>query len=118
MIDAAGGAAEFADSVEAELPRIFGDAATAGLSDPLPPDTKPSANSPVGKSKTYRNYVRGKITGSLRAPRIHGFKFPGLKGSTKERIGVFLTAGKTLSAGIVGEPVDGVAGIRPALRRT
>jgi hypothetical protein len=107
IIDAAGGSSAFADSMDSELPQIFGAAAVKGLADPLPPDhmlfTAPDYK--IDQIK-YRTYARLRLTGNAQIPRIRGIAMTG------GRIGVFYSR-EDLIAGAVGEPVDGVIGYDP-----
>jgi hypothetical protein len=106
VIDAAGGSTEFAESAETELRTIFGEAATKALGDPL------DIESPVYiladakiESVFYRDIYKQKVVGKLKTPRIFGL-------AQGDRIAVFYSR-EDLSAGIVGEPVDGINGYTP-----
>jgi hypothetical protein len=107
IIDAAGGAGAFADSAEAELADIFGkDAAATGLARPLPPESPvyhlPSADI---KSVTYRQFARKDMIGRKDAPHIRGIEI-------NNHIVAFYSR-EDLSAGLVGEQVDGIYGYSP-----
>jgi hypothetical protein len=105
-IDAAGGSARFAASAEAELVQIFGPDARSSLDSPLPPEspifTQPS--SPV-TTVAYRSFARSNLIGSLKTARLCGITRTG-------RL-VALFSREDISAGLVGEPVDGVIGYSP-----
>jgi len=106
VIDAAGGSGEFADSAEAELHSLFADSAAKGLTDPLDIEN-PVYLLPGAKidAVTYRDYYKGKVVGKLKTPRLFGIERNG-------RIAVFYSR-EDLTAGMVGEPVDGIAGYSP-----
>jgi len=102
VVDAAGGSTPFADAAEAELAAMFGQAWTEALKRPLPPD-HPVYNVPGVKVEQfrYRQFAR-KMVGELRGPRVRGVKMG-------DRVGVFYSR-EDLSAGLVGQPVDGIIG--------
>lgn len=106
IVDAAGGSSEFADSAEAELKAIFGDAATKALNEPLPADSGvyhlPGAD--ISQVR-YRLFARKVLVGNLRAPRVKVI-------SIKGRLAVFYSR-EDLSAGLVGESVNGILGYEP-----
>ncbi len=106
VLDAAGGSGEFADSAEAELRALFPDAAAKALTDPLDIES-PIFELPDAKieSVTYREMYKTKVVGKLKTPRLYGIDRSG-------RIGVFYSR-EDLTAGMVGEPVDGIAGYTP-----
>ena len=106
IIDAAGGSTEFAESAEAELRTIFGSDATKALGEPLDIDS-PVFDLPNAKieSVNYRDFYKTKVVGKLKAPRLFGI----ISGN---RIGVFYSR-EDLSCGMVGQPVDGIAGYSP-----
>ncbi len=108
IVDAAGGSTDFADSAREELVKIFGEDATKGLAMALPPE-HPAFGDFAKKipTKVYRKYAKRLLTGSLHDPRICGIAVAG------GRIGVFYSR-EDLTAGLVGEPVDGVVGYEPA----
>jgi hypothetical protein len=94
-------AAAFADAAQAELERIFG----AGKIVLLPPD------SPVYHQRgitfgavPWRRFALSRVA-NQKAPQLRGI----MMGS---RIGVFFSR-EDLSAGLVGQPVDGVNGYEP-----
>lgn len=106
VVDAAGGSREFADAAEVELAQMFGAEAVTKLRTPLPPNsavyTLPGA--PVGPI-AYRTFARKVVTGDARSPRVRGIDRAG-------RVGVFFSR-EDLSAGMVGQPVDGIVGYAP-----
>ena len=107
VVDAAGGDGEFASTVEKELNKIFGPKAQAELSKPL------DAGNPIfaldgdklGKVN-YTNFTRGKLLGSLDAPRLRGLTVNG-------RLAVIYSP-EDLSVGLMGHPYDGLVGYTPA----
>jgi hypothetical protein len=106
VIDAAGGSLPFADSAEQELKNIFGPAAAPQLDQPLPPKHE-LFRLPGHEihSITFRSWARENSVGALNQARIRGI-------SIGNRVAVFFSR-DDLSAGIVGEPVDGVVGYSP-----
>ena len=105
IVDAAGGAPEFADSAEAELKSIFGPDAK-GLDTPLPPDG-PLYNQPDAKVPPveYRTYARATVLRGAKGPRLRAI-------TAAKRLAVFYSR-EDLTAGLVGEPVDGIYGYEP-----
>jgi hypothetical protein len=104
VIDAAGGSSAFAVSVEQELAAAFGPEAAKGLARPLRSD-HPVFNLPGARLDRfgYRRFAR-KSLGELKGSRLKG-----IKAGNGDRVGVFYSR-EDLSAGLVGEPVDGVLG--------
>jgi hypothetical protein len=102
VVDAAGGSAPFAEAAEAELGKMFGADAIKGMARPLPADHPlyTQAGAKIDRF-TYRRFAR-KIVGESRGPRLKGIK-------VGDRLAVFYSR-EDLSAGLVGEPVDGVVG--------
>jgi hypothetical protein len=100
IVDCAGGSSEFATSAEAMLNKLF----PGGLKDPLPA-TDPIYTAGFPKTEIrYRHYARV-VLGNVRSPQIKGIH-RGL------RVGVYYSR-YDLSAGLVGEPVDGIVGYDP-----
>ena len=101
LVDAAGGATAFATTVEAEVQQWAG-----GKMEPIPADDPLFA---AGGTKMaafkYRAFAVERV-GKLDAPRLRGIKVNG-------RWGVVFS-GEDLSAGLVGQQVDGVIGYDPA----
>jgi hypothetical protein len=105
VIDAAGGSAEFADSAEAELQNMF-PAESAQLNDPLPVNHAVYALDGYKADDTgYRTFTRSKLTGSLKAPRLRGMTIGG-------RTAVIFSP-EDISAGLVGNQIDGIIGYDP-----
>lgn len=104
VIDAAGGSPAFADAAEQYLAAAFGADGAKAIERPLRSD-HPVYTSPglrldrVG----YRRYAR-KIVGDLKGPRLRG-----IKTGNSDRVGVFYSR-EDLTAGLVGQPVDGIVG--------
>ncbi len=109
VVDAAGGNADFADAAEDELRAIFGETAKAQLEQPL--DAKhvvyQMPDAAVARF-AYRRFARELLVGKLNIPRVRGLTIG--KG---DRVGVFFSR-EDLTAGMVGQPVDGVIGYEPA----
>ena len=105
IVDAAGGSNEFADAAENELNAIFGDAAAKSLKDPLPPENMiyRLPISPVEQVR-YRTFAKT-VLGNLRTPMIKAI-------TIRNRPAVFFSR-EDLSAGLVGEAVDGITGYEP-----
>jgi Domain of unknown function (DUF4159) len=105
IIDAAGGSKDFADAAEKELGIMFGNGAGNGLTW-LPPGcllyTLPQA--PILEC-SYRRFARNTLAAGLRKPMVQGVWRNG-------RYVAFFSRGD-LSAGLVGEPVDGIMGYSP-----
>jgi len=105
IIDAAGGSQTFNDDVHAQLQTTFFDHAS-DLDEPLRPGhlLYAAIGSKIDEVE-YRNYARHVLQENLRMPRIRGMNFG-------DRVGVFFSA-EDISAGLVGEPVDGIVGYSP-----
>jgi hypothetical protein len=105
VVDAAGGKSEFADSAEAELALMFGGVAN-NIGVILEPDHEvyTLSGSKIHRFD-YRNFVKGKISGKLNVPRVRGIEQAG-------RVEVFYSR-EDLSAGLVGQPMDGILGYDP-----
>lgn len=120
LIDAAGGRDEFGAAMEDPLAAAFGD----GVRDVLPPDHRlyaaggsgatplpiPAGSGGVAGTagSLYRSYTRGTLSpAESRLPRLRGIVDVGPgKGA------VFFSR-EDLSAGLVGQPVDGIFGYSP-----
>ncbi len=105
IIDAAGGSQVFNDDVRPQLQTTFFDEA-AQLDEPLRPGH--ILYSQIGSKideVAYRNFARHVLQDNLKMPRIRGIKIG-------DRIGVFYRA-EDISAGLVGQPVDGIVGYAP-----
>jgi hypothetical protein len=107
VVDAAGGSAEFASAAEDELSKIFGDdAVKAALATPLPPsDPLYTMRSAPIDTISYRTFARAQL-GMLKSPRVCGIVQDG-------RVVAYYSR-EDLSAGIVGEEIDGIYGYSPA----
>jgi hypothetical protein len=114
LVDAAGGASDFADAAQKELVETFGPAAKASLVSAMPPEhpvfNVPGYPVPFPKAteswSIFRPYARN-LVGASRVPRLRGIPV-----GDKARVGVFFSR-EDLSAGLVGQPVDGVIGYGP-----
>lgn len=108
IVDSAGGSSAFADSAEAELKQVFGAAAARGLSSPLP-RSHGVFSDPQWKVDEirYRAFARPLI-GKQSESRLCGIP------ADAARIGVFYSR-EDLSAGLVGQPVDGILGYDPSV---
>lgn len=102
VVDAAGGSAAFNDAVESQLLPLFQDAKPAIL----PP------NHPLygeGKFKlagvAYRPFAQKVVAGTARSPRVQAI-------TVGKRAAVFISR-EDLSAGLVGQSVDGIIGYEP-----
>jgi hypothetical protein len=106
VVDCAGGSGEFAESIENELTEIFGSAAGDQLKQPLPAEDR-VFNLNGGKIEDfgYRPFAR-KILGSLKGPQLKVI-------TVNNRPAVYYSR-EDLSAGLVGEPMDGIIGYNPA----
>ena len=101
VIDAAGGSSEFASSVEKLIPAIAGEAPK-----PLPVDHAIySAGGAKLEKVAYREYAQ-RVVGSSRDPKLQGVEKGG-------RV-VLIYSREDLSAGLVGQAVDGIVGYDPA----
>ncbi len=105
IIDAAGGSADFAGSAEKALAALFG-GAPGNFGTILPPTHNVyKLNGARIDRFDYRKYCRGKLNGHLNVPRVRGLE-------EGDRIQVFYSA-EDLSAGLVGQPTDGILGYAP-----
>jgi hypothetical protein len=105
IVDAAGGSSAFADHADAELKATFSEATTA-FNAPLPP-THPvfqQANL-LSDGISYRAYTRINLVGKMRDPRIRAAEIAG-------RSAIFFSR-EDLSAGLVGQPIDGILAYEP-----
>jgi hypothetical protein len=103
VVDAAGGSAEFADAAADELAAILGDSTRKTLTQPLPPTHGVYAMADMKLEKFgYRDFAKGRVVGRLNAPRMSAVEANG-------RVVAFYSR-DDLSAGLVGNPVDGILG--------
>ncbi len=103
LIDCAGGSSAFAGAVEPMLAELLPDAKLEPL-----PDSHPMLLTPRGEKMeiAFRGYAR-KLVGDLRnEPRLKCVK-------QGERVAIIYSR-EDLSAGMVGNPVDGVVGYSPS----
>jgi hypothetical protein len=105
IIDAAGGSTEFAASAEQMLTDVFGEDAKQ-IDKPLEP-ASPIYQLPdhIADQIQYRKFTQARI-GREKGPLLRGIKIGG-------RLAVIYSR-EDLSAGLVGEPVDGIKGYAPA----
>ncbi len=102
IVDAAGGAATFTESLENELKELFPRSAV-----PLPvlKPEHPIFSSPQKiQDVEYRSHAK-RILGNLKTPQLRALERDG-------RVLMFVSH-EDLSGGLVGEPVDGVHGYEP-----
>ena len=105
IIDAAGGSQTFSDDIRSQLQTtFFDDAARNRDATALACVAPPRSGAGLTKSG-YRNFARHVLAENLKVPRIRGIK-------SGDHIGVFFSA-EDISAGLVGEPVDGIVGYDP-----
>jgi hypothetical protein len=106
IIDAAGGNSAFAESTEAALKTMFGAAAEKGLAEPLPFDDSLYRLPELTIDHiTYRPFARQALVGDTKIPRIRSIVING-------RTAVFYSR-EDISAGLVGQNVDGIYGYAP-----
>lgn len=107
IVDAAGGDTQFAATVEAELTAIVGPDAVSQLKTPLPPSA-PIYNLPGGiiREIKYRPFAKVSV-GSMSGPLLAA-------ATVNNRTAVYYSR-LDLSAGIVGQPTDGIIGYDPAV---
>ena len=98
LVDAAGGNSEFADSAKAILKDLF---VSGDWPEPLPAESLIYAVARAGAGVHYRPFARS-VLGSLRSPQIVALTVDG-------RPSVYFSR-EDLSAGLVGEPMDGIVG--------
>lgn len=103
IVDAAGGSTEFAQAIETELGEIFADSAAA-LREPLP-EGDPFYQRGGKLEIEYRTFTRQALSGDLRSGRIRMMKL-------KNKPAVVYSP-EDLSAGLVGQPCDGIVGYSP-----
>jgi hypothetical protein len=107
IVDAAGGSGTFADSAEQELGEIFkGGEAAKDLDKPL--DAKHDFYKVTGtpmKEFGFRTFAKTKLGNATRGPRVRG-------GVVDMRTAVFFSP-EDITAGLVGQPVDGIYGYDP-----
>jgi hypothetical protein len=100
VIDAAGGSTEFAKSAEAELDKLY----PGGLK-PIPPEHALfTAGGEKSPTIAYRAFAQ-RTVGTSKSPRLQGIEQNG-------RLAVIYSR-EDLSAGLVGETMDGIIGYTP-----
>jgi hypothetical protein len=106
VVDAAGGSSAFASSAEKELALILGEASvTSAIAAPLPlTDRLYTLSSAPIDTVRYRSFAKQTL-GSSREPRICGIVQNG-------RVVAYYSR-EDLSAGLVGQQVDGIDGYDP-----
>jgi hypothetical protein len=106
IADSAGGSSDFATSLESELEQVCGPTTGAQLAKHLPASA-PIFNLPGGKITefVYRPFARETL-GSLHAPMLSVI-------TVNNRPAVYYSR-LDLSAGLVGQPTDGIVGYSPA----
>jgi hypothetical protein len=106
LVDACGGAGEFATDFEAQLAAIFGAGKALAV---LPPDHKLYVTEFPSEVKItdveYRPFARKMLGLGLKTPQLRGID---VKGRT-----AVLFSREDLSTGMVGEPIGGVLGYSP-----
>ena len=100
VVDAAGGSGDFAVTAEAELKKIFPD----GKLDTLAVTHSLFHHYDI-KEVEYRDFTR-RTLGNIKLPRLRGMEIGG-------RLAVIFSA-EDLSAGLVGNYVDGIVGYNPS----
>lgn len=105
VIDAAGGSSAFKSSIEKQLSTIWPEAGNDGgeVLTGDHPIFRPIGNEPF--EVEYRAYAVLNLTGTLSAPRLRGIKVNG-------HLGVIYSP-EDLSAGLVGNEIDGIIGYSP-----
>lgn len=99
LIDAAGGATDFANKADELLAAMFG----GSRANVLKPDHALYAGKKIAEFE-YRNFAV-KVIGNIKSPRIRGIDVGG-----KTRV---LVSAEDLSVGMVGMPIDGIYGYDP-----
>jgi hypothetical protein len=105
IIDSGGGSADFSNSAEELLKKLLPATGGKGLSLPLPHDNPlyTLAEDPIPEI-SYRRFARI-VVGDLRSARVYGIPLNG-------RIAVYYSP-IDISAGLVGQPTDGIVGYAP-----
>jgi hypothetical protein len=101
IVDAAGGQAAFASSIELQLPQLGG-----GALKPLPIDHELYRAGGDIKSVGYRSFARMRLPAGCKDPNLQAIDRDG-------RVAVIYSR-EDLTAGLVGQSVDGVDGYSPA----
>ncbi len=101
IVDAAGGATDFKDSVEPQLKATFGVPAPIPVDSPLY-----SATGEKATKAAYRKYTQKLLVGNANVPRLRGVE-------VNKRLAVIYSP-EDLSVGLVGMTIDGIYGYDPA----
>lgn len=102
IVDSAGGSYEFAEAAEAELQTIFGQGSLKSMDAESP--ALNAAGKPLGKIQ-YRDFARRTLLSDAKQVRIRSIEVKG-------RPAVFFSR-EDLSAGMVGQDIDGILGYTP-----
>jgi hypothetical protein len=102
LIDACGGSSDFAESVEAQLAKVFPRSRVPG--EVIPPEHPLFLVGERLDQIGYRTYAR-RVLGDVKVPRVRGIHH------TERLAGLY--SREDLSTGLVGQPVDGVCGYDP-----
>ncbi|MEM6560313.1 MAG: DUF4159 domain-containing protein [Planctomycetota bacterium] len=103
IADAAGGNSDFATSFEQTIGKALGPAATQSLSNLLPADHALYGGKPMDVD--YRPFAQARLTGSLDRPSLRAHEIDG-------KLAVIYSP-LDLTAGLLGNPVDGINGYTP-----
>jgi hypothetical protein len=102
LVEAAGGRDDFSVSLEDQLAKTFGD----GIKDMAKPDNPLYTVGGAPVEFSYRSFVRTVLAGSeTKTGRLHILQIPGK--------GTVIFSREDLSAGLVGNPIDGIYGYSP-----
>jgi hypothetical protein len=104
IIDAAGGSAQFCQSIETELDTILG-ATAKSLKEPLPADNPVYSLDGAKIPISYRPFAQKSLGSDLKIGRLRGIEING-------KLAVVYSP-EDLTEGLVGQPVDGVLGYSP-----
>jgi len=101
IVDAAGGSFNFAESAQRSIGSLVLGGAAA-LQDPLPPEHEMFSASGKPVIVEYRRHARQILGNGLKTPRLRAIPID-------KRLAVFFSM-EDLSAGLVGQPTDGING--------
>lgn len=105
IVDAAGGESGFRNAVESELTTVLGGEAGKAFSSSLKPDSDLYAAMGEAAKAEYRNYARLELGRLPKEPRLRGLEVNG-----KYRV---IYSPQDMTAGLLGQPVDGIFGYSP-----
>lgn len=109
IVDAAGGAGAFADAAEKELTTMFGNDLLGPVAIlPLGDEVYARPGAKIA-AISYRPYAKALLASKLNAPRLRGIAAPG---GNSAKLRVFYSR-EDLSAGLVGQEMDGIVGYSP-----